>query len=397
MYFITGENYPGNEVFQVHAYGEVPNFATKSIERVSIPMTSSGDVDTSKRGQYPVNFSGSFTDYFGETTDLGWSSLGVVAGGAGDGNSAAEKEAKREVESSNFWVKVADIYHEMKSGQVIEINPDNVNDGGALLNEEIPAGAWYDRLIKVTPGTNLDINPIFLDRIKQDKKGEMEVFLEGRTLTFNSQYFETNVMDPKGNFNLRMGVETNPEVSVLIPEEAASMQLHFDMNRSWQAEPYLTLPVNEALREAGEAGSDLYLFNYNQATQELELVGRMNPIGNGVYGIRVTGIYGDYVITADLPKGIEYRITEQTNTMDSKTYDAVANNLIDSGRSFPAGSGFNALATAPVKLDASITDGTNTSAQKSKFNLLWILVALLAAGGVTGGALYYNKKKKNDD
>lgn len=37
------------------------------------------------------------------------------------------------------------------------------------------------------------------------------------------------------------------------------------------------------------------------------------------------------MITADLPEGIEYRITEQTNTMDSKTYDAVANNLIDSG------------------------------------------------------------------
>lgn len=57
------------------------------------------------------------------------------------------------------------------------------------------------------------------------------------------------------------------------------------------------------------------------------------------------GVYKDYVILAGLPSKGNYRITEKTNPIDTKTYGEVTSNLIDNGRALEKSKELNGIAT----------------------------------------------------
>lgn len=83
-----------------------------------------------------------------------------------------------------------------------------------------------------------------------DKEGKMQVYLSGRTLTFNSKDYQTNPersYEPKGYFDLRMGVNKNEKITQLVGADTPQMQLRFEMNCAWYAEPYFTIKVNEEM------------------------------------------------------------------------------------------------------------------------------------------------------
>lgn len=142
-----------------------------------------------------------------------------------------------------------------------------------------------------------------------------------------------------------MSVTKKEAVTALVGTGIPQMQLGFSMNRSWFGTPTFVITPNESIKSAVAGGATPYLFYYNENTNELELVGPMTVQTNGNLSIPMNGVYKDYVILASLPQNGNYRITEHTNALDSKTYEAVANNLIDSGHTLPSGNGLNGIST----------------------------------------------------
>lgn len=343
--YIYGTNYivvfEGESVtrnnFSVFAVGEEVDILTKTIRKVFIPVTYHGDaVDTQTVGLYPATF----TDYFGQNFNLRHDAQVKVMKRAG-----LSKEDELKAESSNFWVKVASIYHIAKPGETWEVTPDNYMDGGRLVSTDgIAEDAGYSYLVNATVGKYVYMNPVVLDQVRTSTAGgQVNGNLEGRQVSINHTDFATNPnrkFEPKGYFDLRMSAEKNEKVSVLVGERS-QMQLHFEMNRAWMAEPYLTLKVSDELSSAAENGSTLYLFNYNAQINQLEMVGPMTPANNGNFRIQMKGIYGDYVILTGLPSEANYKITDKTNTLGTGILNDIGQNHVDSGKAKTIDEGLN--------------------------------------------------------
>lgn len=93
-------------------YGELPNFRDKTIDRHVIDLTFHDEaVNIWDAGTYYASFSGGFTDYLSVKQTMSFPVTVVVQRRAG-----LTKEEKIEVNSSDFWVSVTEIYHNMKKG-----------------------------------------------------------------------------------------------------------------------------------------------------------------------------------------------------------------------------------------------------------------------------------------
>lgn len=396
-YMFVGESAPMGANFGVTGVAEFPDFSTRSISRQFFPLNyTDGSVNVNAIGKYDTDFDTLFKDYFGDSYPMHWDALVIVRERA-----ELTKEEKLQVESSEFWVIVTDIYHKMQPGQIIEVNEYNFKDGGNLLTEKVSADAPYDRQIRVTPGPYIYMNPCILDRIKDDKAGSMDVYMPGRSLTFNSWEFETDPTvdgakyDPRSYFNLRLHLESNEKVSALVPENTANMQFTLSMNRAWMAEPTFTVAVNDRLKAAAAEGKGLYLFNYNGNTNELELVGAMSNCGNGNFSIKMNGAYGSYVILAGLPSNGKYRLTEQTNNLDEGTVQEVITNQQNSGKSVSNGQELNAISNTKSFLgEKAIELSTPTKTETKKESKVALAITSLAIGIVvaSGSVIIYKRK-----
>lgn len=404
-YYVTfeGQSVP-SDVFGVYAIGEEVDMATHTIKKVRIPVTYHGDgVDFQTSGLYGAYFTATFTDYFGDTYNLKHDVQIKV-------QKAAElsKEDQLKAESSEFWVKVASIYHRAKPGEIWEVTPNNYKEGGTLVSKgEIGSDAGYTYLVNVTVGKYVYMNPVVLDQVRTSTAGgQVNANLEGRQISINHADFATNpnrAVEPKGYFDLRMSVQKNEKVSALVGDQT-QMQLHFDMNRAWLAEPYLTLKVSEELNSAAANGSTLYLFNYNANTNGLELVGPMIPGNNGNFRIQMKGVYGDYVILAGLPSGANYKVTEKTNTLSAGTVNEIGQNYVDSGKVLNLQEGLNAASTTRQNIKAdevfdSLKEyeaftGEKISVEKNN-NVMPILGGIIGVGAIAAG-LFLWKKKQTD-
>lgn len=406
-YYVTfeGQSVP-SDVFGVYAYGEEVDLENHVIRRVQLPVTYHGDgVDFQTAGLYNAYFTATFTDYFGETHNLRHNVQIKVMKAAG-----LSKEDQLKVDSSNFWVKVASIYHRAKPGETWEVTPENYMDGGRLVSTgEISSDAGYTYLVNVIVGKYVYMNPVALDQVRTSTAGgQMIANLEGRQLSINHIDFATNpnrTFEPKGHFDLRMSVQKNEQVSALIGDQM-QMQLHFEMNRAWMAEPYFTLKVTDELVSAAEAGNTLYLFNYNPNTNGLELVGPMIPVNNGNFRIQMKGVYGDYVILAGLPSEANYKITDKTNTLSGGTVNEIGQNYVDSGRVLNLQEGLNAASTTRQNITAdelfdSLKEyeaftGEKISVEKNS-KVMPIIGGTTGVLGIAAGFFLWKKKKNQNE
>lgn len=328
----------------------------------------------------------------------------------GEDRSSRNKEEELQVESSHYWVKTASVYHKAKPGEIWEVTPENYEDGGRLVSKgEIPEDAGYSYLVNVTVGKYVYMNPVILDQVRTSTAGgQMVAYLEGRQISINHADFATNPnrsFEPKGYFDLRMSVENREEITSLVGDQS-QMQLHFEMNRAWMAEPYFTLKVNEELKEAAEKGSTLYMFHYNREKSELELVGPMIPVNNGNYRIQMKGVYGDYVILAKLPSGANYKITDKTNTLGTGILEEIGKNYVENGKASTVQEGLDA---ANGTLQRITTDEVFDSLKEyeastgNKISTVSTINLPLIIGGIGVGIslpflffLWKKKKEEND-
>lgn len=236
-------------------------------------------------GTYYASFSGGFTDYLSARQTMNFPVTVVVQKRLG-----LTKEEKIEVNSSDFWVNVTEIYHNMKKGQIVDVNPSNYKDGGVLRNEQVPTELDYDRQINVTVGNHIIMSPNILDVLQAEKTGQLNIYLNGRSWTFNSDSTEAMQNDyPRGYYDLRMGVQKTEAITNLVGSDTPQMQLHFNMNRSLFAKGNFTVSPNESIQNALKAGKTPYLFHYNENTNELEFIGAMNKTTNGILFIPMNG------------------------------------------------------------------------------------------------------------
>lgn len=386
-----GDSVTGNE-FSVAAVGEEVDLTSHTIRKVFIPVNFHGDsIDTQTAGLYPAHFTATFTDYFGKVYELRHNVQVKVMKPAG-----LSKEEQLQVDSSHFWVKVASVYHKAKDGEIWEVTPENYMDGGKLISKNNDFKEKnYNFQVNVTVGKFIYMNPVVLDQVRTSSQGRLVVNLENRQLSFTKNDFVTNPnnLEPKGYFNLRMIEQINDKIIQKVGTEQPQMQLSFDMNRAWLAEPFFSVKINDSLKTAVSQGSTLYLFNYNENTDELELVGNMIDIGNGYFGVQMTGIYKDYVILADLPSVGSYRITDQTTSIDTNTYQKVVKDLEDSGWSIPEYP-LNAISTNKTLItEAYKLPSVEIIEPENNFALI-IIGGISILGIGSGVYLFYRKKNK---
>lgn len=391
IWIFEGETINPDSLF-VSGYGETPNFEEKRIDRGALALTFNDDaVDIWTAGTYWASFSGGFQDYDLKQTTFNFPVTVHVQKRAG-----LTQEESQQVDSSTFWVKVTEIYHTMKKGQIIDVTPLNYMDGGSLREETVGENLGYDRQLNVQVGEYVYMNPDIINILQEEKTGQLNIGLDGRSWVFTSDTIEAMGKNyPRGYYDLRMESQDNEAITALVGAETPQMQLKFSMNRTWFGTPTFVTTPNEAVKSAVANGATPYLFHYNENTNELELVGSMTVQTNGNLSIPMNGVYRDYVIVTSLPSTGNYRFTEHTNALDSKTYEAVATNQIESGHVLPSGSGLSGIST--TKYTQLNAEGLVSEVSTSK-PPIWLIVAFSGAGILLLGATgYFYKKRRNND
>lgn len=381
----------------VSAYGEMPNFDEKRIDRGALDLTfDSSAVDIWEVGTYWASFSGGFEDYDLRKTTFDFPITVRVRERQG-----LTREEQLQVDSSDFWVKVADIYHKMKPGEILDVTPNNYKEGGNLRAETVNDGLEYDKLLNVDVGKYIYMSPNIVNMLQAESTGQMDVNLDGRSWILNSKTTkEIGNNFPKGYYDLRMNVENTDVITNLIGKDIPQMQLKFSMNRPWFGTPIFSITPNASIKKSVSNGSTPYLFHYNENTNELELVGEMSVQKTGNLTIPMNGVYKDYVILTALPANGNYRVTAHTNALSSKTYDAVANNLIDSGHVLPNGTGLNGVSTAKyaVEIEAAWINEAATHSKKSGMGTILSVAGVSLLGlALLGFGIFGYKNRKTED
>lgn len=392
IYTFEGESIVANEE-GVYGYGETPNFEEKRIDRGVLDLTFHDEaVNIWEAGLYWASYSGGFQDYDLKNSTFSFPVTVHVRKRAG-----LTREEQLQVDSSAFWLKTTEIYHSMKEGQIIDVTSENYVDGGTLRTEKVSAGSGYDRQLNVEVGKYIFMSPNILNILEEEKTGQLNVNLDGRSWIFNSTNTEAIGNNfPKGYYNLRMSLGTKEEITNLVGAETPQMQLQFEMNRPWFGTPTFVIPPNDVVKQSIENGAIPYLFHYNESTNELELVGAMAVESSGNLSIPMNGVYKEYVILASLPASGNYRITEHTNALDSQTYSAVAENIIDSGHVLPSGSGLSGIST--TKYAITTTDEVAIDKSSSSQNVTKAIRMVISGVALLGvGGFYFKKRKQNDD
>lgn len=392
IWIFVGEWINPDDLFAT-GYGETPNFDEKRIDRGALDLVFNDDaVDVNTVGTYRASFTGGFKDYDLKQTDFNFPVIVHVRARQG-----LTREEQLQVDSSHFWVRVTEIYHSMKVGQIIDITPTNYMDGGSLRAENVPTGSDYDKLLNVEVGKFVYMNPDILNILQEEKNGQLNVNLEGRSWIFTSSTTESMGNNyPKGYYNLRMDLGQKEYITTLVGMDTPQMQLHFSMNRPWFATPTFVVTPNDLIKDRLSNGATPYLFHYNENTNELEFIGSMTEQSNGDLSISINGVYQDYVILTSLPASGNYRITENTNALDSKTYGAIANNLIDSGHVLPSGNGLSGISTTKYsQITGDFIDAEKKSSTKIILIIAGTTATIFTALSVT--TIFWKKKKDLED
>lgn len=160
----------------------MPNFEEKRIDRGAIDLSfDTSAVNIWDAGTYWAFYSGGFKDYDLKQSTFSFQVTVHVMKRVG-----LTKEEKQQVASSDFWTKVTEIYHLMEAGQIIDVTPSNYMDGGSLRTETVGGGQGYDRQLNVEVGEYIYMSPNIVNVLEEEKTGQMNIQLEGRTWVFNS-------------------------------------------------------------------------------------------------------------------------------------------------------------------------------------------------------------------
>lgn len=398
IYIFEGETISedGSE-FGPYGVVEVPNFSEMRIDQMDLEYSYSGDaVDTQNAGTYYAVFYAQFVD-FANVTFTFRENVTIVVRKRPESNAEDEKEAI----ASDFWVGATEILHLAQAGETWLVTPDNYKDGGEKLDVTIPSDAGYDRKIIVQVGKYTSMNPCFIERLDDDKNSLAEIKLEGRSWIFHSKDFteKPEGYEFRGTFPLGMDI-VHKDYLDQKAGDTANMQLSFAMNRSWMGSPTFQLKVNDSLLEAANKGSALYMYWNNPTTNELELIGKMNAVGDGYYSIPMKAVRGEYLIMAGIPttgstangdtgstSKVNFRITNQTNPLTKEDAEALGVDLVANGTTIRE---ISRNPEAIASLDAN--------AEKNSTSMPIIIisgVALVAALGV-GGFFIWKKRRKED-
>ena len=323
--------------------GEQPVFAERRIERVNFtPAFDKMSLDTQVIGVYDCRFTAAFMDFSG--TELALTKPVKVDVVLPIPRDLADQAMAA---NSDFWLTVADKVHSAAKGEHWEIDTTNYIHGGRMTGEV--KGQSYTKLVDAYPTQDYyRMSDTFLRRLGLDKEVRVEVHLADMlTWRFEGERVEDNIPRIYEYYDLSFDTDQDANVAAMF-SGANQMQLNFAMRSKWFAEPTLLVTLDGALAESANRGSRIFMYCYNEDTNELEIIGEMSRQADGRYAISMSGVYGRYIIADTIPGTRQsdvssgksndsdfapVRITENTNEMSQETYDYIQEQLNSSGKS----------------------------------------------------------------